>query len=267
MHVDALDRAAALAGVVHRAVGERLGRDLRVGVVGDVGRILAAELELQPDHARADRRGDARPGGVAEPVKNTPSTGCSISAAPISPPPTSGDEHVRRHAGGMQQPVDVQAGQGGELGRLVEHGVAGEQRRHEHVAADEVRIVPGRDVGDDAERLLGDALAHAGVGEDLLVGDSRFDLGEEEIDSAEEAVQLVARLLQGLAHLGRERGGERLELGDHDRRERRRSPPCARPAAAPPTPAARRGRAPPWRRRSRRRRPAARRSARRWQGW
>ena len=50
--VDALDRAAALAGVVHRAVGERFGRRLRVGIVGDVGRILAAELELEPDHAR-----------------------------------------------------------------------------------------------------------------------------------------------------------------------------------------------------------------------
>ena len=48
VHVDALDRAAALAGVVHRAVGERLGGGLRVGVVADVGRVLAAELELQP---------------------------------------------------------------------------------------------------------------------------------------------------------------------------------------------------------------------------
>ena len=33
-----------------------------VGIVGDVGRVLAAELELQPHHARADRRGDARAG-------------------------------------------------------------------------------------------------------------------------------------------------------------------------------------------------------------
>ena len=51
-----------------------------------------------------------------------------------------------------------QAGQRRELRRLVEHGVAGQQRRHEHVAADEIRVVPRRDVGDDAERLVRDAL-------------------------------------------------------------------------------------------------------------
>ena len=55
-----------------------------------------------------------------------------------------------------------------ELRRLVEHRVAGEQRRHEHVAADEVRIVPGRDVGDDAERVVADALGHAAFVEHRL---------------------------------------------------------------------------------------------------
>ena len=53
VHVDALDRAAALAGVVERAVGQRLGRRLGdVDVVAHVDRVLAAELELQRDHAR-----------------------------------------------------------------------------------------------------------------------------------------------------------------------------------------------------------------------
>ena len=82
-----------------------------------------------------------------EPVKNTPSTRCASSAAPTSPAPTSGDEHVARHAGLVQQPRDLQAGQGGELRRLVEHRVARQQRRHEDVAADELGVVPGRDVG------------------------------------------------------------------------------------------------------------------------
>ncbi len=62
--------------------------------------------------------------------------------------------------GRMQQAVDVQPGQRRELRRLVEHRVAGQQRGDEHVAADEVRIVPGRDVGDDAERVVADALGH-----------------------------------------------------------------------------------------------------------
>ena len=90
-----------------------------------------------------------------------------------------------------------------------------------------------------------------------------LDLGEEEVDPAEQAVQLVARLRDRLADLARQRRGQRLELGDDRGAKARRSPPCARPAAAPPRPAARRARAPPWRRRWRRRRPAARRSARR----
>jgi hypothetical protein len=176
--VDALDRAAALAGVVHRAVGERLGRGLRVGVLGDVGGILAAELELQPDHARTHRRGDARPGGGRAGEEHAvhlllDQRGADLAAA------DHGDEHVRRHACGMEQPVDVQAGEGRELGRLVKDRVAGQQRRHEHVAADEKRIVPGGDVGDDAERLLGDALAHAGIGEDFLIGRGLLDLGEK----------------------------------------------------------------------------------------
>ena len=96
VHVDALDRAAALAGVVHRAVGERLGGGLRVGVVADVGRVLAAELELQLDHARAQRLRRCFAPVAYEPVKKTPSTRCSSSAAPTSPRADDGDEHVGR---------------------------------------------------------------------------------------------------------------------------------------------------------------------------
>ena len=60
------------------------------------------------------------------------------------------DEHVVRHAGLVQQAGDLQAGERGVFGRLVEHGVAGQQRRHDHVAADEPGVVPGRDVADHA---------------------------------------------------------------------------------------------------------------------
>jgi hypothetical protein len=51
VHIDAFHRATALTGVVHGAVGQRLGGHLRVGVFTDVTRVLAAELELQPDEA------------------------------------------------------------------------------------------------------------------------------------------------------------------------------------------------------------------------
>ena len=65
-----------------------------------------------------------------------------------------------RHAGLVQQARDREARERRELGRLVEHGVAREQGRHEHVRADELGVVPRRDVGDDAEGLVGDALFH-----------------------------------------------------------------------------------------------------------
>jgi hypothetical protein len=75
--VDALDRAARLAGVVAGAVDDVLDREVEVGVARDVGRVLAAELEPgadQPiggrelalhgapglDGAGESRRGDAR---------------------------------------------------------------------------------------------------------------------------------------------------------------------------------------------------------------
>ena len=41
----------------------------------------------------------------------------------------------------------------------------------------------------------------------------------KEVDAAQQAVQLVAGLLQGFAHLAREGGGQRLDLGLHRRGE------------------------------------------------
>ena len=81
----------------------------------------------------------------------------------------------------------MQAGERRELRRLVQHGVAGDERRHEHVAADEVRIVPRRDVGDDAERLVGDPLLELlrRIGEHLLLAQRARRFGEEEIDAGE----------------------------------------------------------------------------------
>ena len=99
------------------------------------------------------RLGDPRP-VACEPVKNTPSTGCSSSAAPTSPAPTTATNTLGGTPASCSSSAMCQAGQRRVLGRLVEHRVAGEQRRHEHVAADEVRVVPGRDVGHHAERLV-----------------------------------------------------------------------------------------------------------------
>ena len=113
----------------------------------------------------------------------------------------------------MQQPRDVQAGQRGVLRGLVQHRVARQQGRHDHVAADEVRVVPGRDVGHDAERDVRDLLVHACAVEHVLVAYRSLDLVEEEVDPRQQAVQLVARLADRLADLLRQRGGQHFQLG------------------------------------------------------
>ena len=90
----------------------------------------------------------------------------------------------------------MQARQGRELRRLVEHRVAGEQRRNEDVAADEVGVVPGRDVGDDAERRRG-RCARACRRRRRTPSPARAcsrRRSRKKSMRAEQAVQLVARL-------------------------------------------------------------------------
>ena len=105
----------------------------------------------------------------------------------------------------MQHLGDVQPGERRELGRLVEHRIAGDERRHENVAADEVRIVPRRDVGDHAERLVRDPLVELllRIGVDFLLAQRPGGFGDEEIETAEKAVQFVARLADRLADLAK----------------------------------------------------------------
>src|SRR5262249_47426109 len=60
VHVDPLDSAAALAGVVAGAVDEAVCGLLEIGVFGDVRRVFAAELEADVDEAfRCSRSVDA----------------------------------------------------------------------------------------------------------------------------------------------------------------------------------------------------------------
>ncbi len=47
MHIDALDAAAALAGIVGRAVHQRIDGRIEIGVFHDIARILAAEFEAE----------------------------------------------------------------------------------------------------------------------------------------------------------------------------------------------------------------------------
>ena len=212
----------------------------------------------------ADRRPRrCAPPVASEPVKNTPSTFCASSAAPTSPPPTSGDEHVVRHAGAVQQPVDVHAGErwrtptACRAPRCRSAAPARTRCRRRSRGSSRPRCWRPRRAAAWSMRSRMPASSNT-----VLVGDRRLDLAEEEVDAGRGGRS--ARCATGpmrLADFGGQRRRQRLELGDDGGAKALRWTPCARPAAAPPRPAAPPARAPPWRRRWRHRRPAARRSA------
>ena len=146
---------------------------------------------MQLDETRADRLRDAHASGVRAGEKHAVHFLCQQGGADLTAPDQR-DEHVRRHTRFVQQPVDVQARERGELRRFVEHRVAGQQGRHEHVAAHEIRVVPGRDVGHHAERVEADDFTRAAFIEHLLRRKRGFGLRIEKVDAREQTVDLVA---------------------------------------------------------------------------
>ena len=152
MHVDPLDAAAALAGVVERAVDQLLDSRVEVGVGAHIGRVLAAELEADADEG-AGRRALDPAAAATEPVKLMKSNAPAISREVCSWRGTGSEEAVGK-AGrqGLGEPLA-----GESSGRVLEHdGVARDQRRDDGVDRREKGIVPGRDDQHEAERLAGD---------------------------------------------------------------------------------------------------------------
>jgi hypothetical protein len=243
VHVDALDGAAALDADVEGALRHRGsdGGDRRV--VADVDRILAAELELDVHEAPRRCLRDAAAGGVRAGEEDAVERGVDQCRADLAGA-DHGDEGVVRHARRVQPLGDREAGEGRILRRLVEDRASAQQRRHEDIAADEIGIVPRRDVGDDAERFPGDALGETGAA--VVVNDFRREhprrVGEEKIDAALRGRDLGARLDDRFAHLTRQRTRECLRVRPQaiakarQRRqavvERRRRPPRLRGARA-----------------------------------
>ncbi len=216
MDIDALDGATALAVVVERAVGQTRGGRGHVDVVAHIDRILAAQLELDRGHATGHRLGDA-PARAVRTGEEHPVELVSQQLGADGAVADDDAERVDGHAGVAQHRPDGQTGQGGVLGGLVQHGVARQQGRDEHVRADEVRVVPRRDVGDHPEGFVGDDLGQAGIGVDehRLVGQHAGRPLEEEVEARQHAAELVAALGDGLAGLGGERVGQVVELA-HD---------------------------------------------------
>ena len=131
-------------------------------------------------------------------MKNTPSTGCSSRPRRRRRRRRTGNQHVARHAGFVQQARDLQPGERGVLGWLVEHRVAHQQRRHDDVAADEPRVVPGGDVRHHAERHVLDLLAHAAFVEHRLARDRLVHFLQEEVDAGRRPFSSLRDILIGL---------------------------------------------------------------------
>ena len=104
VHVHALDGAAALARVVEGAFRDGGRGRLHVHVVGDVHRVLAPQLEVQPDEPapRLRRDAPARRVGATRPASPPPSTGAK----------TAGGTPAACSASAMARPVRVANSEG-----------------------------------------------------------------------------------------------------------------------------------------------------------
>ena len=162
-----------------------------IGVIADIGRIFAAQLELQLDESRAHGRCDFCAGGVRagkkQPVNFLRQQGFTDGAAA-----SQCYKNVSWHACGVQQACNFEARHGGKLRRLVQHGVAGQQRRNKHIATHKPGVVPSRNVGDHAQRRVFNLLGHAAFVEHGLGGGAGLNFSQKEINAPQQPIEFVA---------------------------------------------------------------------------
>ena len=174
MHVDALDRAAGLAAVEERAVGEVLDRVLEIGIGSHVRGVLAAEL--QPDLEKAPRCGLLHAASAGDRAGEA-----TKSTAPLVDDPRNRLvtevqmlEHARGQPARGARLADPLGAKRGLRRVLQDHRVARHQCRHDGIHRGQIGIVPGRDDERDAERHLADESGEARLVADVDVGKRRL---------------------------------------------------------------------------------------------
>ena len=181
---------AVLPGVEVAGDGDRLGRGLEVGVVEDHDRRLAAELQVHPlDVARGGRRRPPCPARTEPVIATSCGIRCSTRARPVSrSPQTTLSTPAGSTSAASSASRSVVSGRG--VAGLEDDGVAGRQRGGDLPDGHHHRVVPGRHLADDADRLppdpagvpghvLGRGLAlqrAGGAGEEPDLVDHRRDL-------------------------------------------------------------------------------------------
>jgi hypothetical protein len=161
VHVDALDRAARLAGIEVAAVDEVLDRSGERRVGAHVRRVLAAKLEAGADEALG--RGALH----RMPARHRAGKRDIADARIADHPGGARVVHVKELEHALRQPcraegLRVAFGDERRLRRhLEDHAVAGEQRRHDRVHRREPGVVPRRDHQHHAVRLAPDEALEA----------------------------------------------------------------------------------------------------------
>ena len=146
---------------------------------------------MQLDQSWPKRLGDPRACRVRTGEKHAVNTLFDQRCANLA----AAHEHVEHLVGDTspaQQTPDRKARHCCVLRGLVEHRVAGQQCGNEDVAANEPRVVPRRDIRDQAQRHVLDLLGHAILIEHGLGRRRALDAVEKKIDASQQAIELVA---------------------------------------------------------------------------
>ena len=149
-------RGAVLAGVPVAADLDRLGDLLRVGVVEHDHRRLAAELEVDALQGVARVPRDQLPGLDVAGERHEPDVRMADEPVADGQSVAGDDLHDARREDLLRELHEAERRQRRLLGRLEDLDVAGGERGAELPDDHHQRVVPGRDPGDDPERLAAD---------------------------------------------------------------------------------------------------------------
>ena len=232
VHIDALDAAAALPGIVEGAVDDIGDRIVEVGVGPHIGRVLAAEFEAERGEgsgrraldrlAASDRAGEVHMIDAAR--GDEPGRPFMVER--------DGREQPFRQADAIHRLLESLADQKRLRRVLQQHGVAGEERGDDGIERRQIGVVPRRDHQHHARRRALDHAAEAGllrrdIGFQRFVGefDQRFGALDEAAHFAavtHRAPHLERKLWNDIVvhplHGGDEIGHLRLAVGERDRR-------------------------------------------------
>ena len=214
VHVDSLDRAAALPCVVDRAVDDVLDRLREVAVGRDVRRVVAAELEARMQKAPGRRLDHPVPAEHAPGEDHLVDAIVGDHSLALRVVAVERLHQVSRGPGLGERAREVIAAQGRARAVLDDDRVAREHRRDDAVDRGQEGVVPRRQVEHDPDRLPDDAALEAREGQDDVC---KRGLGDRHhvARARRRRLDLAARLRDRLAHHAGDVGRDGLQACLH----------------------------------------------------